>query len=162
MIIKNRISQGKERSQVPLRLQIGANPLHHFTYHDTCLMKRYLRSSTDSQMYSSVVTCGVSGGKSFSLQKGNWISLAVGQHQEWLKVLQRGPFILAILALIASSVLPFLRHDTKLYPPPRPPGGKTSALEPGRPGFLLFPSVRFSSCFILSKPQLSLSDTWGC
>ena len=63
---------------------------------------------------------------------------------------------------LASSVLPFLRHDTKLYPPPRPPGGKTSALEPGRPGFLLFPSVRFSSCFILSKPQLSLSDTWGC
>ena len=31
-IIKNCISQGNERSQVPLILQIGANPLQHFTY----------------------------------------------------------------------------------------------------------------------------------
>ena len=31
-IVNNHISQGNERSQVPLRLQIGTNPLHHFTY----------------------------------------------------------------------------------------------------------------------------------
>lgn len=70
MIIKNHLSQGKERSQVPLRLQIGANPLHHFTYDDTCLMRRYLRSSTDSQMYSSVVTCGFLEVKALVCRKG--------------------------------------------------------------------------------------------
>ena len=33
MIVKNHLSQGNRgRSQVPLRLQIGANPLHHVTY----------------------------------------------------------------------------------------------------------------------------------
>ena len=31
MIVKNHIIQENERSQVPLRLQLGASPLHHFT-----------------------------------------------------------------------------------------------------------------------------------
>ena len=62
----------EERSQVLLRVQIGANPLHHFylSVDGACLLNRYLGLSTGSQVYcSSVVTCGVSGGKSFSLDR---------------------------------------------------------------------------------------------
>ena len=45
MIIKNHISQWNEISQVPLRLQIITNSLHHFTYvGDACLLNSNLRS----------------------------------------------------------------------------------------------------------------------
>ena len=42
----------------------------YFSVDGACLLNRFLRSSAGSQVHCpSVVTCGVSGGKSFSLHK---------------------------------------------------------------------------------------------
>ena len=84
--------------QLVSRLQIRANPLHLFTYllmpvfffffFHACLLNRYLKCSTDSQFCLSSVTCGVSGGKTFNLDKCT--KLDICQQCGWLQLLYRG------------------------------------------------------------------------
>ena len=84
--------------QLVSRLQIRANPLHLFTYllmpalffffFRASLLNRCLKCSTDSQFCLSIVTCGVSGGKTFSLDKCT--KLDICQQCGWLQLLYRG------------------------------------------------------------------------
>ena len=62
--------------------------LYLFTFSHACLLNKYLKCPTDSQVCLSIVTCGVSGGKMFSLDKCT--KLDIFQQCGWFKLLYRG------------------------------------------------------------------------
>ena len=80
--------------------------LYLFTFSHACLLNKYLKCPTDSQVCLSIVTCGVSGGKMFSLDKCT--KLDIFQQCGWFKLLYR-VFPLEIVGL-GGILLPSFKN----------------------------------------------------